>query len=189
MNKRLFLLIVLVAAGVLSSRLLPPSYDKPRSVTLGEADLPPLKALKYVPEKGLDIDLKRGAILVAVELIEGTNPDDLAADFIDIYRWGRTYFSPLKCGPDYPADMCKIGVVYILVVSLEETLNREGANQGYFPVLDISLDQVQIDRMMENPPGTIDELASFHQQVVEQTQGTGGSIKVYDPPEIFNGFK
>lgn len=184
----ILLIGILSGALYLATRYGVPSYEKPRPATLAEANLPPLSALKPI-EGGLDIRPQAGVVRVALEVQRGSSDEAVTADLLAIYRWGRGYYTELKCGPDYPANMCRVGLVTVLLVGREQVVTTTGTAERYVKVLAMGLDQIQLDKLLAAPPANFEAMLEWHAAVAEATLGTGGFIRAYNPPEPFEGFR
>lgn len=142
------------------------------------ADLPSLKG----QVKDVNIDPKLGEINVALVVKKTDTQDDVAADTIALYKWGRAKLPPLVCGDDYPPNLCVQRWVKVTWV-----FEQDGK---YYPVLTIGLDQMGIDRLIEKDPRGYEELNAFLLDIKEKSNGTGLFYDEYPvPPEPFTGFK
>lgn len=154
-----------------------------------DQNLPPLKSLKTIPAGGLSIDLQSGVIQIALEISRQADDADVANDIVEIYRWGRSYFKPVLCGPEHPPNLCVVGYVDIVLVGRQDIITTDGRDEGYVTIVEMGLNQIQIDRMLRHPPTDFEGLIDFQTQVAEETLGTGGWIQAFDPPLPFTGFK
>lgn len=158
-------------------------------------DFPSLTALKPIPAGGFYIHPESGRIGVAlqVNVTAGGNPDDLARDIVAVYRWGRDHYGPVKCGPDYPPNLCRYGEIGIilLVTVPSESFGPEGkiSRESYAAIIEMGCDQIQIDKMLADPPADLDALDQFQAQAAQASLGTGCYAQTYDPPVPFNGFE
>ncbi len=177
-------ILVIAAVAFLAYR----SYSASNAPKLdGGGDLPSLRTLKIV-----DATVDPGAIQVAIDLVKGADEKTAVADFLEIYKWGRTHFGPIKCGPDYPLALCQIGEVRIYLLKQTEVPSTQGPVLAYAVIGSMGLDQVQIDVLLNKDtvqPATFDELVAFHKNVADQTAGTGGYIQLNSAPLIFTGLK
>jgi len=186
-------LLVIVAVGFLASR----SYDKP--LTIAPDSDTPAPEVNYlgiveilfepegVPERSLP-----GRIAIALEIPERTPPPGgFLADLLEVYRWSRQYYLPIKCGDDYPPNLCQYGQTEIYLVSRTEFPVIGGMADVYAIRYVLFLDQEQIDNLfasgvaelMESPQDLVD----FHLQVAQNTQGTGGNFVAPEGLQIFPG--
>jgi len=186
-------LIVIVAVGVLASRF----YDKP--LTIAPDSDTPAPDVNYlgiveilfepegVPERSLP-----GRIAIALEIPERTPPPGgFLADLLEVYRWSRQYYLPIKCGDDYPPNLCQYGQTEIYLVGRSKMQVIGGMADVYALRYVMILDQQQIDNLfaggvaelMEGPQDLVD----FHLQVAQTTQGTGGGFAAIEGLQIFPG--
>lgn len=150
-----------------------------------DVDLPKLSAMKIVEAKVDDAKVQ-----VAIEIVARDEPA-IVADFVAIYRWGRTKFGPIKCGSEYPPELCQIGEVHIFLLTLEEDVPSPTGKpvEVYLTKLEIWLDQIQIDVRLDPTVrlSSFTEIDELHNSVARETQGTGGGAEMKN--EIFTGLK
>lgn len=146
-------------------------------------DLPQLSAMKIVEAK---VDDAR--VQVAIEIVTSDEPT-IVADFVALYQWGRIKFGPVKCGKEYPVELCQIGEVHIFLLALEEDVPSPTGEpvEVYLTKLEIWLDQIQIDANLDPTIQSFAEFEEIHNSVAQETQGTGGGIETKN--EIFTGLK
>lgn len=142
-------------------------------------DLPPLKG----QINDVDIDLKLGEINVALVVKETDTQDDIAADMVAIYKWGRGHLPPYACGPGNPPNLCvKMWVRITLVVS-----NNTG---DLYPMTTIGLDQVGLEKLAREDPQGMEKLSAFFEKVSQESNNSNISYEEYPaPPPPFEGFK
>lgn len=147
------------------------------------ADLPRLSTMKIVEAK---VDTAK--VQVAIEIVNKNEPA-IVADFVTLYQWGRTKFGPVKCGKEYPVELCQIGEVHIFLLTLEEDVPSPAGPpvEVYLTKLEIWLDQIQIDTNLDPTIQSFAELDKLFNDVAQQTQGTGGGAETKN--EIFTGLK
>lgn len=150
---------------------------------------PKLTSLKTIPIGGLDINTENSLVQIALEISLRDNPDNFVPDIVEVYRWGRSHFKPVLCGPEHPPNLCVVGYVDIVLVGRQDIITTNGRDQGYVTIAEMGLDQIQIDRMLRHPPTDFEGLMDFQSRVAEETLGTGGWIQAFDPPMPFTGFK
>ena len=177
-------LLVILAVGFTASR----SYN-PSSAGLGVEGvvLPRLESLKLVETVFLPDE---GRIAMALELTERSTPGGIIADVLEIYRWSRQHYQPIKCGPEAPPGMCQIGQteIYILLRGTVKTV--DGDADAYLLGWVMWLDQHYIDRLLaSNPPETIQELDSFHQRIAQETQETSGNSLILEQAVTWRGIQ
>lgn len=170
-----------------------PSYERPENFDgTKEKDFPSLKTLE-IAEISTDQNSQGDWIYIAVTRPSGSNDETFIQDIATIYKWGNSHFAPVKCGKKYPKDFCKIGNVKIVLfgeVEAEKYDSDEKVNVKIVRVR-LYLDQLYIDEFLANSAEitTIQDLVSFHEMVMQDTGGTGGSIRVPNSVELFTGFK
>lgn len=171
-------ILIIAAVAFLASR-----YASPKGLTLDQIDLPQLSAMKVVEAK---VDAAR--VQVAIEIV-GEDEPAIVADFVTLYQWGRTKFGPVKCGSEYPPELCQIGEVHIFLLGSQEDVPSVTGEpvEVYLTKLEIWLDQVQIDANLDPTIQSFAEFEKIHNSVAQKTQGTGGGIELVN--EIFTGFK
>ena len=175
-------LLVIVAVGFLASR----AYDPP-PMTMADSGIP-------VPDLTLEIadtlfEPENGHIALALVIPERVPPSGvIIADVLEVYRWSRGYYLPIKCGKDYPPDLCQIGQTEIYLIQ-PTTVTRRGAPiELDVLLLSMGLDQVQIDKLLNGtPPETQQELFGFHAQVMQETGTTGGYLYQPEGMQLFLG--
>lgn len=147
-------------------------YQSGEDTASGATNLPSLTVLKPVPG-GLVINEKRKEIGIAFEISQNlTSYDDIAADVVKVYRWGRERFSPLLCGPLAPPNLCVDGRVLIyLVVHYQDPLT-----DARIKVMGMWLDQRYIDVLLVDQPETLDDLGAFHEYAYKDSLGTGAYL-------------
>jgi len=175
-------LLVIVAVGFLAFR----AYDPPPP-TMADSGIP-------VPDLTLEIadtlfEPENGRIALALVIPERAPPSGvLIADILEVYRWSRSYYLPIKCGEDYPPEMCRVGGTEIYLIQ-PMTMTRRGAPVELdVLLLSVGLDQIQIDNLLKGtPPETLQELFGFHEQVMQATGNTGGFILQPEGMQMFLG--
>lgn len=173
--------LLIIGVAVLASL----SYE-PLSKNVGNIEPPALATLKVV-----DVLSPKPSLVALALRIPEKSGGDLVSDILETYRWARAKFpSVIKCGKEYPGELCDYGVVVIFLVSSthEEIPLVHSTDQGYDKVALLILDQTQIDKLLAKiPPETMQEVLEFHQKVAQETEGTGGGVKVYNDLSIFGG--
>ena len=126
-------------------------------------------------------------VQVAIEIDSADEPA-IVADLVTLYRWGRTKFDPIKCGEEYPPELCSIGEVHILFLKpVDDVPSTTGPVDGvYLTQLEIWLDQIQIDVMLDPSvaPTSFAELDQLHATAAEKN---GGGAE--EKNELFTGLK
>lgn len=184
--KRLILnaiaLLVIVAVGFLASR----SYDAPKMTVPGtDIPAPELRELQIVD---ILFEPENARIVLALEIPENPTSGGIIADIMEIYRWSRGYYLPIRCGEDYPPELCKVGTTEIYLLSRAEIRVVGGVANVYMLEIAMGLDQIQMDKLLNGtPPETLQELFGFHQEVQQATQGTGGYVFTPVSPQMFSG--
>lgn len=141
-------------------------------------NFPNLKALKTLKEGGIKMGVEngKGYIKIALELPETLASEDMASDMTEVYRWGRSHFTPYKCGPDYSTDLCDVGYVWIILVQQKTTITQDGWGTRYVMMTGFYLDQFQIDRLLMNPRKNMTEILDFHDAVMTNNINAGAVI-------------
>lgn len=157
---------------------------KAGSSSVEASDLPELTSL--VVETKVEPTKVQAAIV-----LNRDGEEAFVADVLDIYAWGRDHFRPIKCGDEYPPNLCQIGEVHIVILIPAKgvpSTNGESVDV-YMTLVELWLDQTQIDVLFSPAaiPTSFAELDEFHASVAQQTQGTGGGAEVVN--EIFTGLK
>ncbi len=168
-------------------------YNPSGIATIG--DSPPLTTLEL-----LDVQVKDSpATIVTISAnlpAKGPTSQAVAADILSSYNWSRQYFRPYKCGPEYPASLCRIGVTQIIIFSTQEGACWNPPNvkpcQVQIASVIFWLDQTYVERLPFGEPLTIEELIYFHQQVAQETidprsgKPTGGNFaQLESDPRLF----
>lgn len=174
--------LVIVAVGFLAFR----AYDPP-PMTMADSGIP-------VPDLTLEIadtlfEPKNGHIAIALVIPERFPPSGvIIADVLEIYRWSRSYYLPIKCGEDYPPGLCQYGQTEIYLIQPTTVTRRGMPMELDVLLLSVGLDQDQIDKLLNGtPPETLQELWDFHAQVMQETSSTGGYIYQPEGMQLFLG--
>lgn len=157
-------------------------------------DFPTLKAFDLLPSNPV-IDEK--TIRIALKPNKNVNEANAVADIIELYRWGRSQWGDAKqnCGDDYRESLCTYGNVEIAIVKVTSRRDLMGSPYSIANIIYFSwLDQVQIDYLLKSQqlPSSLDEIVTFHDEVLKLYKGTAGfafpsqSIKIQSMP--FNGW-
>jgi hypothetical protein len=183
--KRLILntvaLLVIVAVGFLALR----AYDPP-PMTMADSGIP-VPEVKYLEIADTLFEPENGRIAIALVIPERVPPTGgIIADILEVYRWSRSYYLPIKCGEDYPPEMCRIGLTEIYLIQPTTVMRRGMPIELDTLLISMGLDQIQIDKLLNGtPPETLQELFGFHEQVMQTTQSTGGYIYQPEEPQLF----
>lgn len=170
---------VVALLATLSYQTAPKTGSSPVEVT----DLPKFSAMKIV-----EVKVEDAKVQVAIEVV-GEDEPAIVADFVTLYQWGRSYFRPVKCGKEYPPNLCQIGEVHVFLLVLEKDVPSPTGEpvEVYLTKLEIWLDQSQIDAHLDPTIRSFAELDELHSRVAQETQGTGGGAEVKN--EVFTGLK
>ncbi|OGD73853.1 hypothetical protein A3A84_04050 [Candidatus Collierbacteria bacterium RIFCSPLOWO2_01_FULL_50_23] len=174
----LLALLVIVAVGLTANRY----YAAGTKTAQTDINLPRVSTMKIVETKVEDEKVQ-----VAIEV---TSSDEAAitADLVSLYRWGRSKFRPVKCGEEYPPELCSIGEVHIFFLAPQKDVPSTTGElvDVYRMRLEIWLDQFQIDTFLNPSSGLtmFAEVNLFHTAAAEKN---GGGIKSTN--EIFTGLK
>ena len=182
----LILAVILVVGGLIASQCSVKSYEPPQATIANGIPAPEVRYLRIVE---ILFEPENARIAVALEIPERVPPTGgVIADIMEVYRWSRSYYLPIKCGEEYPPELCQIGITEIYLLSRSELPVVGGIADVYLVEIAMGLDQMQMDRLLNGtPPETLQELFGFHQEVAQATQGTGGYISVPENPQLFTG--
>lgn len=175
-------LLVILAVGFGASRLYNPD---PFDLGVEGVELPRLSAFDPVD---VVFDLDNARISFALELKSTATQGPIVADILELYRWSRQHYRPVKCGDEYPPELCKYGTTQIWVLQRGQVTVVGGVAEAYQVIWAMGLDQEQIDQLLNSiPPATVSELDQFHQRAAQSTDGTGGFSQFVNPPAPFQG--
>ncbi len=181
----LSILIILVIVMV---ALNPKSSDK---ISFDQTDIPSVSFTNIV-DLSIRSTSQGDRIKVALTRSGNTvNGEAFAQDILTVYKWGDTHFAPVKCGGNYPKELCKFGFVEVWLLTPLKDISKVGGGKVdvYQTVIKFVLDQRQIeDELSKVDIRTVDDLVDFHQSVARETGGTGGGTIITDYLNVFLGF-
>jgi hypothetical protein len=172
--RAVIVLLMLLGIGfVLFSHYGIPSYSRPQ-FTLEGLTLPPLTVLSVIDAK---VDLENGQLTIVTVIDTKTSTGDQAAgDVVKLYRWGNEI---LKAGDAMD--------IYLLAQADTTIPVVEGKATPYYILMQTSLERTQIQRMLRQPPITLQQLLQFVTQVATDTQNAGGQLFTADKAIIYTG--
>lgn len=169
--KNLFSLTIILSVAIGAFYFYEPNQTKSSNSSGYPTDIPQLISLSQIEGHGFASNGKYDKQF-AFEVNESATELSLAADILEVYRWGRSQYGDIssKCYTD-PSTSCKVGRVAIFLL----LPNSKTDKYQYDLYAAFFLDQDAIDQLLfgvEKDGLTLSAIDMFHKNLY-QTEDTG----------------